>query len=68
MTNRRYISTQGPLPETFNDFWQVVWNENSRVIVMITKDKFINKVKQFKKQLKKKKKKKSIFSKHLFFR
>jgi protein-tyrosine phosphatase len=47
MTNRRYISTQGPLPETFNDFWQVVWNENSRVI---KKHQHINNVKKIKKK------------------
>jgi protein-tyrosine phosphatase len=58
MTNRRYISTQGPLPETFNDFWQVVWNENSRVIVMLTQEQEMNKVNSFTKQVKKKKKKK----------
>ncbi|KAF7731545.1 hypothetical protein EC973_009309 [Apophysomyces ossiformis] len=30
---RRYISTQGPMPDTFADFWQVVWEQNSRVLI-----------------------------------
>ncbi|KAF2865999.1 tyrosine-protein phosphatase non-receptor type 6 [Massariosphaeria phaeospora] len=35
-TNKRYIATQGPLPATFNDFWNVVWQQDVRVIVMLT--------------------------------
>ncbi|KAI9478165.1 MAG: protein-tyrosine phosphatase-like protein [Benjaminiella poitrasii] len=42
---RRYISTQGPLPATFNDFWQVAWEQNSRVLVMLTKEEEMNKIK-----------------------
>ncbi|KAF5094208.1 hypothetical protein D0Z00_003649 [Geotrichum galactomycetum] len=32
----RYIATQGPLPDTFADFWNVVWAKRVPVIVMLT--------------------------------
>lgn len=35
-TNRRYIATQAPIPQTFDDFWRVVWEQDARVIVMLT--------------------------------
>lgn len=36
-TTRRYIATQGPLDATYCDFWTLVWEQNVRVIVMLTK-------------------------------
>ncbi|XP_051788050.1 tyrosine-protein phosphatase non-receptor type 6 isoform X1 [Erpetoichthys calabaricus] len=33
-----YIATQGCLMTTVNDFWQMIWQERSRVIVMTTRE------------------------------
>ncbi|MCL4127450.1 UNVERIFIED_CONTAM: hypothetical protein GTU68_054742, partial [Idotea baltica] len=35
---KRYIATQGCLPQTTGDFWWMVWQEETRVIVMTTKE------------------------------
>lgn len=37
-THLRYIATQGPLPDTFSDFWHVVWTKKIPVIVMLTSE------------------------------
>uniref|UniRef100_A0A672GK96 protein-tyrosine-phosphatase n=1 Tax=Salarias fasciatus TaxID=181472 RepID=A0A672GK96_SALFA len=33
---RAYIATQGPTVNTVGDFWRMVWQEKSPIIVMIT--------------------------------
>ncbi|ORE04029.1 hypothetical protein BCV72DRAFT_313911 [Rhizopus microsporus var. microsporus] len=43
--NRKYIATQGPLPTTFDDFWKMIWDESSYVIVMLTNEEELNKIK-----------------------
>ncbi|XP_034089245.1 receptor-type tyrosine-protein phosphatase delta-like isoform X27 [Gymnodraco acuticeps] len=32
-----YIATQGALPETFGEFWRMIWEQRSAIIVMMTK-------------------------------
>ncbi|XP_040008503.1 tyrosine-protein phosphatase non-receptor type 7-like [Xiphias gladius] len=34
---RAYIATQGPMVHTVGDFWDMVWQERSSIIVMVTR-------------------------------
>lgn len=36
--SKRFIACQGCLASTTGHFWEMVWQENSRVIVMTTKE------------------------------
>eukprot|EP00794_Sanderia_malayensis_P018949 gene18949-20855_t len=34
---RKYILSQGPLPDTCGHFWQMVWEQNSSAVIMLNK-------------------------------
>ncbi|CAG8662272.1 10305_t:CDS:1 [Funneliformis mosseae] len=42
---RKYIATQGPLDNTIEDFWCMMWEQHSHVIVMLSKEHEKGKVK-----------------------
>lgn len=35
--DRRYILTQGPLSDTVGHFWMMIWEQNSKAILMLNK-------------------------------
>ncbi|KAF8937908.1 hypothetical protein BGZ47_008821 [Haplosporangium gracile] len=45
LSRKSYIATQGPLPSTFQDFWKTVWEQNSRVVVMLTREQEMGRIK-----------------------
>ena len=36
LSRKEYIAFQAPTPATFNDFWRVVWEQEIRIIIMLT--------------------------------
>ncbi|KAF8957993.1 hypothetical protein BGZ46_002067 [Entomortierella lignicola] len=45
LSKKSYIATQGPLPSTFQDFWKATWEQNSRVVVMLTREQEMGRIK-----------------------
>ncbi|EAW13318.1 putative protein tyrosine phosphatase (Pyp1) [Aspergillus clavatus NRRL 1] len=35
-SNKCYIATQAPVPDTFDDFWRVIWEQDVRLVVSLT--------------------------------
>ncbi|XP_054444126.1 receptor-type tyrosine-protein phosphatase H [Pteronotus mesoamericanus] len=35
-SSQEFIAAQGPLPQTVGDFWRLVWEQQSRTLVMLT--------------------------------
>jgi netrin-G3 ligand len=45
MKKRAFIATQAPLPETFSDFWRMIWEQECYTIVTLTQEMENTKVK-----------------------
>ncbi|XP_075044783.1 receptor-type tyrosine-protein phosphatase eta [Mixophyes fleayi] len=43
--SEEFIAAQGPLPQTLNDFWRMIWEKDVRAIVMLTRCVELGKVK-----------------------
>ncbi len=44
MQSNAFIATQAPLPGTIADFWRMIWEEDSRTIVMLSNEMEAGKV------------------------
>lgn len=42
---RAYIATQAPIPDTFDDFWRMIWEQESATVVMLTREEEAGKIK-----------------------
>ncbi|XP_067022800.1 receptor-type tyrosine-protein phosphatase delta-like isoform X6 [Acropora muricata] len=42
---RAYIATQAPIPDTFEDFWRLIWEQESATVVMLTREEEAGKIK-----------------------
>eukprot|EP00039_Didymoeca_costata_P000044 m.43923 g.43923 ORF g.43923 m.43923 type:complete len:2590 (+) comp10023_c0_seq1:219-7988(+) len=40
-----YVATQGPTPETIGHFWEMVWEQQSKIILMLTNETEMGRVK-----------------------
>ena len=36
---KAFIATQGPLPDTADDFWRMVWEQKSATIVILARER-----------------------------
>lgn len=42
---RAYVATQAPVPDTFEDFWRLIWEQEAATVVMLTREEEAGKVK-----------------------